>query len=91
MSSLSIQGFEKMILKSVKVIEKEGKKPLVFVKFVDFNTFDDTDDFIFIQENLTFDTIASLKALEKKPVKAVLSNNEFNGRKSFVCVDIKPA
>jgi hypothetical protein len=91
MSSLQVNGFEKMILKSVRVYEKEGKKPLVFVNFMDFNTFTDTGDLILLKENLTIDDISSIKALEKKAVKAVLSSNTYNGRSSFVVNAVLPA
>lgn len=91
MSGLVVAGFEKTILKSVKIVEKEGKKPLVFVNFVDFHTFNDTGDYIFLKENLTIDEIANLKSLQLKPVKATLTLNEFNGKKSFVITDVVPA
>lgn len=84
MSSISIVGFEKMILKKIRVVQKEGKKPLVFVEFVDFATFETSGDLIFMPETIDMDIITSLKALEKKPVKADLACNTYNGRSSFV-------
>lgn len=91
MSGLVISGFDKVVLKSVKVIEKEGKKPLVFVNLVDFNSFDDTGDMIFLKQDLSVNDIATLKSLEKKQVRAVLTINEFNGKKSYVVTDVKAA
>lgn len=88
LSSLVVQGFKNTVLKSVKVIQKEGKKPLVFVCFMDFDTFEDTGDLIFVKENLTVDDLANLKVLEKKQVKATIVPNTYNGKTSFIAVDI---
>lgn len=91
MSSLLVDGFEKMILKKVRVFQKEGKAPVVFVEFIDFATFESTGDLIYRAENMNVDMITSLKSLEKKPVKATILANVYNGRSSFVVKDIKAA
>jgi hypothetical protein len=90
-SSIGVKGFEETVLKAVKVIEREGKKPLVFVDLMDFKTFDTTGEMMFMNKDMSIDLISSLKALEKKLVKAVLFIGTYNGKTSINVNEIIPA
>lgn len=90
MSNLVVDGYEKVLLKSVNVLEREGKKPLVFVNFHDCESLDETGDMILLKDNMDMNYIMSLKEYEKKPVKAILRLSTYNGRSSISVADVIP-
>jgi hypothetical protein len=90
MSNLVVNGYENLVLKSVDVIERENKNPLVFVEFIDTDTFESTGQIIYLKEDMNINYISSLKSLEKKPVKATVQINTYNGRSSLSVLDLQP-
>lgn len=90
MSNMVVEGYNKVLLKSVTVREREGKKPLVFLNFHDVESLDETGDMILLKDDISMDFIMNLKALEKKPVSAVIRLSTYNGRSSLSVSDVLP-
>lgn len=90
MSNLVVDGYKKVLLKSVNVLEREGKKPLVFINLHDCDSLDETGDIILLKDNVDMNYIMSLKEHEKKPVKAILRLSNYNGRSSIAVTDVIP-
>lgn len=80
--SMMIEGFTNCVCKSVNVIEKEGKKPLVFISLIDKDSFEVTGDMIYLNKEINITEITRLKSLEKKEVYAVIRLSEYNQRPS---------
>jgi hypothetical protein len=74
-----VQGFEDVVLKDVSIVEREGKKPLIFVEFVDRKTFASTGQMMFISEEQKAHDITPLKL---QSVDAVIGLDVYNNRTS---------
>ena len=70
------------------MLEREGKKPLVFIELVDPETFDDTGEMMYLNPDADLNHLLSLKQLERKKVKAVLKLGKYNNRPSTNIVSI---
>lgn len=88
--SLVVQDFMNVAVKSVNVIERADKKPLVFIDLVDTDTFQNTGEMMYLKKDMTMNDIMSLKQLERKKVKAVLTIGVYNNRPSVNLVEVSP-
>lgn len=88
MSSLVVSDFKKVTVKSVNILEREGKKPLAFVNLVDLETFETTGEMLYLKKDVTLKDLMELKSLERKNVKATLQIGMYNNRPSINIVDL---
>lgn len=89
-SSMVISDFKNVVLKDVRIWEKEGRKSLAFVDFVDIDSYQTTGDMLYLKENTTTNDLLKLKDLVKKKVKVVLALGIYNNRTTINVVDIIP-
>lgn len=82
-SNLVVEDFKNVVCKSVNIREREGKKPLVFIELMDFDTFNTTGEMLLLNNDLALDQVMALKQLERKKVKATLRVSPYNGRTSL--------
>ncbi|MEC1715002.1 hypothetical protein [Schinkia azotoformans] len=90
MSSLVVSDFKNVVVRNVRVWERQGKQPLAFVDFVDTDTYQTTGDMLYLKENSTLNDLMQLKSLEKKKVKVVLQLGIYNNRTTINVSDIIP-
>lgn len=89
LGNLSIDGYKNVAVKSVNILEREGKKPLVFIDLADADTFKSTGEMMYLKKDLTINEMTYLKNLEAKHVKAVLQLGTYNNRPSVNIIDIQ--
>lgn len=85
-SNLVINGFEKLVLKEVKVVERNEKSPLIFVEFVDADTYQTSGELMFISDTQKAHDVTPLKLQQ---VKATLELSIYNNRTSIACKEIR--
>lgn len=85
---LILNGFKNIILKDVKLVNREGKKPLCFVNLVDTDTHDHSGDIMFMSEDRDFN-VYTLEALQGLKVKAKLTLSIYNNRPSLTVSKIE--
>lgn len=90
MSSLVVSDFKNVVVKDVRVWERQGKAPLAFVDFVDTDTYQTTGDMLYLKENTTLNDLLKLQDLKKKKVKVVLQLGIYNNRTTINVSDIIP-
>lgn len=90
-SMLSVSEFKNVRLKKFNIFEREGKKPLYFVEFVDADSFESTGEMMLLKPDFNQNDALAISKLELKPVHATIKISPYNGRSSVACVDIVQA
>lgn len=90
-SMLTVSEFANLRLKKFNVFEREGKKPLYFVEFVDADSFESTGEMMLLKPDFSQNDAFALSKLEKQKVSATIKISAYNGRSSVACIDIKQA
>ena len=85
---IMINDFVNVAVKSVNVLDREGKKPLVFIDLVDTDSFQNTGEMMYLKKDLTTNDIMNLKSLERKKVRASLAIGIYNNRPSINITDL---
>lgn len=88
--SLVVEGYKTVAVKKVNLLEREGKKPLVFIELVDPESFESTGEMMYLNQDADLNALMSLKSLERKKVKATLRLGTYNNRPSVNITNVTP-